>query len=141
MRSSMCKRLSFDLRSTRDSINRAAVMLSDFFDKQGLPDEVTFDIKLATQEAVVNAAEHGNHYDECKRVHICCETTGRAVTVTVCDEGLGFDPCGVPDPTLPDNILRENGRGVFLMRNLCDEVCFNDKGNKVTIVKQIPNSQ
>lgn len=141
MRSSMCKRLSFDLRSTRDSVNRVAAMLSCFFDKQGLSDEVTFDIKLATQEAVVNAVEHGNQYDEGKWVHICCETTDRAITVTVCDEGLGFDPCCVPDPTLPENILREGGRGVFLMRNLCDQVCFNDKGNKVTIVKQVPNSQ
>jgi len=137
----MCKRLSFDLRSTRDSINRAVVMLSDFFDKQGLPDEVTFDIKLATQEAVINAAEHGNQYDEGKKVHICCETSDCAVSVTVCDEGVGFDPCCVPDPTLPENILRESGRGVFLMRSLCDEVCFNDKGNRVTIVKQIPKSQ
>ena len=141
MRSSTCKRLNFDLRSTRDSVNRVAAMLSCFFDKQKLPDEVTFDIKLATQEAVVNAAEHGNKYDHSKNVHISCETTDRAVTVTVCDEGLGFDPCCVLDPTLPENILRENGRGVFLMRNLCDEVRFNDKGNKVTIVKHIPNSQ
>jgi len=137
MRSTMCKRLKFDLRSTRDSVNRVGAMLSCFFDKQGLPDEVMFDIKLATQEAVVNAAEHGNHYDEGKKIHICCETTDCAVTVIVCDEGLGFDPRCVPDPTLPENILTEDGRGIFLMRNLCDEVCFNDKGNKVTIVKKI----
>ncbi|MFH1731185.1 MAG: ATP-binding protein [Planctomycetota bacterium] len=137
----MCKRLSFDLRSTRDSINRAAVMLSDFFDKQGLSDDVTFDIKLATQEAVVNAAEHGNHYDGGKWVHICCETSDSAVTVTVCDEGPGFDPRCVPDPTLPENIFREGGRGVFLMRNLCDDVCFNDKGNQVTIVKKIAKNE
>ena len=129
--------MTFELKSTPDSVNRVGAMLADFFDKQGLSDEVTFDVKLAVQEAVVNAAEHGNEYDENKSVCICCEATDEAIKVTVVDEGPGFDPCCVPDPTLPENILRESGRGVFLMRSLCDEVCYSDKGTKVTIVKYL----
>ena len=134
------KRMMFELQSTPDSVNRVGAMLAGFFDKQGLSSEVTFDVKLAVQEAVVNAAEHGNEYDESKTICVCCEATGEAITVTVTDEGPGFSPCCVPDPTLPENILRENGRGVFLMRNLCDEVCYNDKGNKVTIVKYLTDN-
>lgn len=135
------KRMTFELQSTPDSVNRVGAMLADFFDKQDLSCEVKFDVKLAVQEAVVNAAEHGNGYDENKTICVCCEATGEAITVTVADEGPGFSPCCVPDPTLPENILREDGRGVFLMRNLCDEVCYNDKGNKVTIVKFLKNGQ
>jgi len=132
---SVGKRMTFDLKSTRDSVNRVAAMLSEFFDKQNLSGDVTFDIKLAVQEAVVNAAEHGNEYDESKMVHVTCEVTDEAIKVTIADEGPGCDPCCVPDPTLPENVLRESGRGVFLMRSLCDEVCYNCTGNEVTIVK------
>jgi serine/threonine-protein kinase RsbW len=131
------KRMTFELPSTPDSVNRVGAMLADFFDKQDLSEEVAFDVKLAVQEAVVNAAEHGNEYDESKTVCVCCEATGGAIKVTVADEGPGFDPCCVPDPTLPENILRESGRGVFLMRKLCDEVCYSNKANKVTIIKYL----
>jgi serine/threonine-protein kinase RsbW len=130
--------VTFDLQSTRESINQITDRLSKTFEEMGLPDEVTFDLKLAAQEAVVNAVEHGNHCDQSKKVSVTCAVSDDAVTIIVCDEGCGFDPAGVPDPTLPENILREHGRGLFLMRNLCDTVCYNDKGNELTIVKKIP---
>jgi len=90
-----------------------------------------------SQEAVVNAVEHGNECDESKQVHVTCRIGADAVVITVSDEGLGFDPAQVPDPTLPENILREHGRGLFLMRSLCDEIRYNAKGNEITIVKKL----
>jgi len=134
----LLKTATFELESSRDSVNRVAGMIAEAFDGLGLPDQVVFDVKLATQEAVINAAEHGNRYDPQKRVHVRLETTDEAITVAVRDEGLGFQAECVPDPTLPENLLKENGRGIFLMRKLCDEVRYNEKGDEVTIVKKIP---
>ena len=130
--------LTLDLPSRQDSVTEAANALTDALEQAGLPESLTFDVRLALQEALVNAVEHGNRLDETKRVHVTCDKTDDAVTLVVRDEGDGFDPGGVPDPTLPENILREHGRGLFLMRRLCDEVRFNPKGNTVTVVKKIP---
>ncbi len=135
MRSSTVKTMTFDLPSTPDSVNRVGGMLETFFDSQGLSAEVASDVKLAIFEAIVNAAEHGNEYDQSKKVHVTCEATDEVLRVTIRDEGSGFKPDCVPDPTLPENLLKEGGRGVFLMCKLCDEVCFSDKGNEVTLVK------
>ena len=132
------KKLVIDLHSTRDSVNQVTDVLSEACEKLDLPEEAAFDIKLAVQEAVVNAVEHGNRCDENKMVHVSFEAGSDAVTVVVRDEGEGFDPCCIPDPTLPENILREHGRGIFLMRNLCDEIRYNGKGNEITIVKKLP---
>ena len=96
-----------------------------------------FDLRLAAQEAVVNAVEHGNRGDERKKVYVRCHVNGDSLVVTVRDEGDGFDPGQVPDPTLPENILKEHGRGIFLMRNLCDEVRYSPRGNEVTLIKKL----
>ena len=141
MQSKPDKKITFDLHSTPDSVKRATGMLSGFFDKLSLPEEGSFDINLAVQEAVVNAAEHGNGYDRGKQVHVSCEVADGRITVVVGDEGPGFNPDSVPDPTLPQNILEEAGRGIFLMRNLCDEIRFNDKGNQVTMIKKLPEQK
>lgn len=131
------KSLSIELQSTRDSINRATALIVSMFEKVDIPDKIMFDIKLAIHEAVVNAIEHGNQYDPNKRVHISCDTTCDCFKMVIRDEGAGFNPSAVPDPTLPENLLKENGRGIFLMKNLCDEVSYNDKGNEVHIIKRL----
>ena len=59
------------------------------------------------------------------------------ITACVIDEGVGFDPAAVPDPTTPENLLRAGGRGLFLMRELMDEVRYNDRGNCVTLVLRL----
>jgi len=137
MQSHTEKQVKLDLHSTKDSINQVADLLSDAFDQLGLDEEAVFDIRLAVQEAVVNAVEHGNRSDPNRMVHVLCQVDDDAITVTVTDEGDGFDPSAVPDPTQPENILREHGRGIFLMRNLCDDVRYNEKGNAVTMFKKL----
>ena len=141
MQPDAASKLMMEFQSTRDSITEVVQKLSAALDELGLPDDAVFDIKLAAQEAVVNAVEHGNNCDESKTVRVCCEADEDCITVAVRDEGDGFDPAQVPDPTLPENILRESGRGIFLIRNLCDEVRFNEKGNEVTMVKRIPKGK
>ncbi len=129
--------LDVTLDSTRDSVTRIGKMFAEAFERLRLPEDTIFDLRLAAQEAVVNAVEHGNHCDETKKVYVHCWLNGDSLRVTVRDEGSGFDPRKVPDPTLPENILKEHGRGIFLMRNLCDEVRFSPQGNEVTLVKKL----
>jgi serine/threonine-protein kinase RsbW len=95
-----------------------------------------FSIRLAMEEALVNAVEHGNQLDADKRVHIVCRISDAAAFIQITDEGPGFDPRAVPDPTDEDRLECPGGRGVMLMRNFMTEVVFNESGNQVTLVKK-----
>ncbi len=85
-------------------------------------------------ESLSNAMLYGNASDPEKRVRVEVTIRVEEVAVRVTDQGVGFDPTTVPDPTLPDNISKSGGRGIFLMKSLIDEVRFNEQGNSVTLV-------
>jgi serine/threonine-protein kinase RsbW len=96
-----------------------------------------FEIQLALREALVNAIVHGNQEDPQKRLHVRCRlTTDGEVSMTVQDEGPGFDHDAVADPTAPENRLRAHGRGISLMRALMDEVEFKKRGSVVHMRKR-----
>ena len=90
-------------------------------------------VLIALTEAVNNAIIHGNLKDENKFVQINSEHKERTILFKISDEGRGFDPDTIPDPTLPENLNRCGGRGVFLMQKLCKKVVFSDNGRTVTI--------
>ena len=90
-------------------------------------------ILVSVMEAVNNAIVHGNKYDEKKFVNIFILLKNNLLKVTVEDQGSGFKLSEVPDPTEPENLENVNGRGVFLMKNLADELEFNRMGNKVIL--------
>lgn len=90
--------------------------------------------RVGLTEALSNAIFYGNCEDPDKRVRVEVCLEEQAITVTVTDEGSGFDPDDVPDPTAPSNLEKPGGRGIFLMRQLLDEVRFNERGNCVTLV-------
>jgi serine/threonine-protein kinase RsbW len=90
-------------------------------------------ILVATLEAVNNAIKHGNKEVENKLVDVVIEFIDNELRITVTDQGEGFDPARIPDPTLPANIEALSGRGVFLMTKLSDAITFNEKGNSVTM--------
>jgi len=90
-------------------------------------------ILVATLEAVNNAITHGNKFDAKKTVLIDISVNNNELEVTVTDQGKGFNPAGIPDPTKPENIEELSGRGVFLMTKLADSISFNEKGNSVTM--------
>ena len=98
-----------------------------------------FGLRLALEEAVVNAIKHGNRLDATKRVHVVCQVDQRRVWIKVSDEGPGFDPAAVPDCTDPEHIEVPNGRGIMLMRNFMSRVEYNDRGNVVTMEKVRPS--
>jgi serine/threonine-protein kinase RsbW len=93
-------------------------------------------VRLALEEALLNALRHGNGGDPSKCVHCTYRAHPRALLVDVVDEGRGFDPNLVPDPTLPENLERPCGRGLLLMRHAMTWVCYSRRGNRVTLCKR-----
>jgi serine/threonine-protein kinase RsbW len=94
-----------------------------------------FSIRLAVEEALVNAMKHGNRMDRGKKIQIGYRVRNDLFEVLIADEGSGFDPKDVPDPTCPENLERPCGRGLMLMRHYMSEVCFNRCGNSVQMRK------
>jgi serine/threonine-protein kinase RsbW len=94
-----------------------------------------FSIKLALEEALVNAIKHGNQMDRSKKVHIAYLVTVNRFDVHITDEGPGFDPGEVPDPTCVENLERPSGRGLMLMRHYMNEVYYSSQGNTVCMRK------
>jgi serine/threonine-protein kinase RsbW len=93
-------------------------------------------VRLALEEAVVNGLRHGNQGDPSKCVRVLYRVAPEAVLAEVQDEGAGFDPARVPDPTLPENVDRPGGRGLVLMRHFMTWVEFSARGNRVTLCKR-----
>jgi serine/threonine-protein kinase RsbW len=93
-----------------------------------------FNLRVALSEALSNAIVYGNGMDPSKSVDVRIEVEGKGIAVHVCDQGNGFDPSTIPDPTLPDRVERSDGRGLFLIRQLVDDVSFNDRGNSICMI-------
>jgi len=94
-----------------------------------------FCIKLALEEALVNAIKHGNQMDRTKKVHVAYRVSPQRFDILITDEGTGFDPSDVPDPTAFENLERPCGRGLMLMRHYMTEVSFTGRGNTVQMAK------
>ena len=109
----------------------------------GLDDDSVHWVSLAVRESVINAIKHGNSSDVHKRVHVeftSLEDGGApGLAVSVRDEGRGFDPSTIADPLASENLLKTNGRGIFLMRSFMDEMTFNrvkEGGMEVVMLKR-----
>lgn len=99
----------------------------------GVHEDVYGNVLIAVTEAVNNAILHGNKNDVSLNVGVNVFDAPVSFCFNVADTGSGFDYDSLPDPTAPENIEKENGRGVFLMRNLADEVVYNESGNQVFV--------
>ena len=98
-------------------------------------DHDIFAIRLAVEEALVNAIKHGNQMDRAKSVHISYRFLPDRFEIRITDEGDGFDPKDVPDPTAVENLERPCGRGLLLMRHYMTEVAYHDRGRAVRMAK------
>jgi len=101
----------------------------------GYTEEASFAIKLALEEAMTNAVRHGNGNDARKRIRVRYAVDRSRTVIIVRDEGGGFCPTDVPDPTCPDRLTLPTGRGIMLMRAYMDEVSFGEAGTEVCLVK------
>jgi len=107
----------------------------DQLEGQRFPEACRFATKLALEEAITNAIRHGNRNDPDKHITLRFRVTPQEAEIWVADEGEGFDPDRVPDPTLDENLNKPNGRGIMLMRAYMDKVGYNQAGNEVRLIK------
>jgi len=98
---------------------------------------LNLNFRVGLTEALSNAMLYGNLRDPSKRVLVEVAYRAGRLQARVTDQGAGFDPTQVPDPTTPENLTKACGRGLFLMRELLDEVSYNDQGNQVTLVLRL----
>ena len=98
------------------------------------PRRLRFNLRTALAEVLANAIAYGNRHDPAKLVRVEITCGREAVRIDVTDDGSGFDPSGIPDPTETANLERETGRGLFVLRHLVDQVEFNKRGNRVCLV-------
>jgi serine/threonine-protein kinase RsbW len=102
----------------------------------GFTEKDIFSMRLALEEAIVNAIRHGNSGDPAKSVLVRYRVTQQEVVTEIEDEGPGFDPDNIPDPLASENLERPTGRGLFLIRYYMTSVTFNERGNCVVLRKE-----
>jgi serine/threonine-protein kinase RsbW len=126
---------TLELPNDLRAIERAVTYLMDRGREVGFDyDRLRLNFRVGLTEALANAMLYGNCRDPRKRVRVEARLSGSEIVVQVTDEGRGFDPAKVLDPTLPNNRQRAGGRGIFLIKKLMDRVEFNDRGNSITMI-------
>jgi serine/threonine-protein kinase RsbW len=127
------------LESTLQSVDTAEAAVAAEAQKAGFTSDEVEGIGTAVRECMVNAIVHGNRYSRKKHIHLRVEHVPSRIVVTIGDEGGGFDLSSLPDPTSPENLLRQSGRGILLIRAFMDEFDVHPRsggGTEVRLVKQ-----
>jgi len=121
------------LPSEFDSISKVEGIIDAICKTLNVSEDYYGNVLVAVTEAVNNAIEHGNKLNSSVMFTLSAAHSESVFCFNVCDVGNGFNYQDLPDPTNPENIFKENGRGVFLMRSLSDDVEFEDGGRSVTV--------
>ena len=100
-----------------------------------IDESIRFDIRLAVEEAIVNAIEHGSHYKKELPILVSYIVDKDKIEIEIEDRGKGFDLKKTSDPRVSENLMKEGGRGIFLIHKLMDSVSYNEKGNKIKMAK------
>lgn len=121
------------IKSDKEELEKVEEFLQKIFEKEGLPESCFNKVFLCISEAVVNSIEHGNKNDFDKQVDIQINCEDGNICIEVHDQGNGFDYNKIEDPTSKDNIKKETGRGIHIMKSLCSKVKFSNEGKSVEI--------
>jgi serine/threonine-protein kinase RsbW len=105
-------------------------------ERNGFDPQSAFAIKLALEEALINAIKHGNKLDPAKKVHVEAKITPKAARICIEDEGPGFDRKAIPDPTADENLCKCSGRGILLIEAYMNSVKFTNRGRRITMIKR-----
>ena len=121
------------ITSNPQNVQQIQALVNDLASQYEISRDTYDNILLSLTEAVTNAIVHGNDQDENKLVEVQLTKCQDTLAFRISDEGPGFDPNSLPDPTAPENLCKCGGRGVFLMRELSDEIEFINNGSTVEI--------
>ena len=128
--------IEFELPSAISLMHIVLDYLLKRVEKLGVVKSEQSNLFVALDEAFVNAVKHGNKFDAAKNVRITAEVSKQEARFTIEDEGEGFDVTAIPDPLDPMNLFKTSGRGVLFIYNIMDEVKYNERGNRLTMVKK-----
>ena len=120
-----------------ESLREIEKLIDDIAAENKLTSEVYGNVLIASLEAVNNAIMHGNKQDNSKDVDVAFILETTKLKVMVRDQGPGFDFTNIPDPTAPENLENINGRGIFLMQKLSDNISFSEEGKVVELIFNI----
>ena len=130
------EKIEFEFPSAISLMHSILDYLMKRVEKNGIIDAENSNLFIALDEAFVNAVKHGNKFDANKIVRISAEVSPTEARFTIEDEGEGFNIAEIPDPTNPENLFKTSGRGVLIIHNIMDEVKYNERGNRLTMVKK-----
>ena len=132
--------LRLSIGSDLEQVDLVGVVVQSTLEQIAVDADQVHWLVTAAREAVINAIRHGNREAPDKRVLVEVDLEGADLVIRVTDEGEGFDPDGLPDPTAPENLLRPSGRGIFMMRQFADSIEYSfpaKRGTVVTMRKRI----
>lgn len=124
---------SFKIASKIENLRKVEKLVDDLSSELNISADIYGNILIAALEAANNAILHGNKLDENKLVNILIKKEAEKLRIKIDDEGDGFDYLNIPDPTAPENIENVNGRGIFLMEKLSDNIEFSRNGASVEL--------
>ena len=130
--------------SVPETVAEVDAFLEERLREAGFPGDLLADVAVSVSEVVNNAVIHGNRHHPDKSVRVGLEIQPDRITIAVQDEGAGFDPDSLPDPVAQNNLMREVGRGLFIVRAYMDEVHFemvDGRGLRITLVKIVPDGR
>src|SRR6185295_3359048 len=128
--------IEFELPSAISLMHIVLEYLMKRVEKLGVCKPEQTNLFVALDEAFVNAVKHGNKYDPDKLIRVTADVSPAEARFTIEDEGEGFDVNNIPDPLDPENLFKTSGRGVLFIHNIMDEVTYNERGNRLTMVKK-----
>lgn len=135
------EKIEFEVPSVISLMHDILDYLIKRVEKVGVVNPETSNLFVALDEAFVNAVKHGNKFDSSKLVRITADVSPEEARFTIEDEGDGFNVAEIPDPLNPENLFKTSGRGVLFIYNIMDEVKYNERGNRLTMVKKKSEKQ
>ncbi len=130
------EKIEFEVPSVISLMHDILNYLMRRVEKLGVINPETSNLFIALDEAFVNAVKHGNKFNSAKLVRITADVSPDEARFTIEDEGEGFNVEEIPDPLNPENLFKTSGRGVLFIYNIMDEVTYNERGNRLTMVKR-----
>lgn len=127
------KSIKISIPSLIDNIKIVESFIDNAREQFPIDEDIYGNIMISVTECVTNAILHGNQRDKAKTVDLELQFDEEQVTFIIKDQGTGFDYEHLADPTSPENLEKSGGRGIYIIKHLCDEVKFEDKGSKALL--------